>query len=412
MSFARFSAVALVLASTFAHAHELAAAPKPGEQAPQIALERLLQAPDGAQSTLAALKGKVVVLEFWATWCAPCVASIPHMNALADAFKDQPIQFISITSEEELKIRKFLVKKPIHGWVGLDTDESVFHAYGIQAIPRTVLLDQDGRFVGELDPGSLNVQILDALLASKKPDLPPPAPAGMRIVPGIEPGSTDGRAPLYEVLIRPTSGGAGAGGSASGSGKLTIHATPLADLVAQAYGVPRTRLINRLPPSEELYDVVMVLPEARSDEMYPLLQRALETTFKLRCRREERETEVILMKRGPAVEKRLSTTASTGGVSVSNGPGRLECVNVDAPTLASNLESALKKPVIDETQLAQHYDVDLEWDAEDPKAVIAATREKLGLELSPEHRRIEFLLVEPVGSAETDPATDPARSRD
>src|SRR5215471_21366282 len=87
-----------------------------GDLPPPLGLEKILQAPDGKKVEWGALKGKVVVLEFWATWCGPCVAAIPHLNELADKFKEEPIQFIAVTSEDEKVVRRFLRNKPLHAW--------------------------------------------------------------------------------------------------------------------------------------------------------------------------------------------------------------------------------------------------------------------------------------------------------
>src|SRR5713101_5460785 len=67
-----------------------------GNAAPAIKLEKLLQAPPNASTDWEKLKGKVVVLDFWATWCTPCVAGIPHLNQLAAEFSGQPVVFIGI----------------------------------------------------------------------------------------------------------------------------------------------------------------------------------------------------------------------------------------------------------------------------------------------------------------------------
>ncbi len=72
-----------------------------GDQAPLLEACTLLQAPPGTKLDAASLRGKVVVLEFWATWCGPCIAAIPRLNRLAERFKDQPVQFVAITAEDE-----------------------------------------------------------------------------------------------------------------------------------------------------------------------------------------------------------------------------------------------------------------------------------------------------------------------
>src|SRR5262245_46570784 len=84
----------LILTSAVALGADPTKAAVVGEPAPPLTLERLLQAPAGAKADWSALRGHVVVLEFWATWCVPCVRAVPHLNDLAEQFKDQPVQFL------------------------------------------------------------------------------------------------------------------------------------------------------------------------------------------------------------------------------------------------------------------------------------------------------------------------------
>ncbi len=67
--------------------------------APDFSVAKVLNAPVKSVKSLKDLKGKVVFLEYWATWCGPCVASIPHMNRLEEALKGEPVVFLSVTDE-------------------------------------------------------------------------------------------------------------------------------------------------------------------------------------------------------------------------------------------------------------------------------------------------------------------------
>jgi thiol-disulfide isomerase/thioredoxin len=138
-----------------------------GMPAPALSLTKVLQAPAGTKASWEALRGKAVVLEFWATWCVPCVAAFPHINELAGKYKDKPIQFIAITTETEQQVTKFLKKKPLATWIGLDTDRSVSKAYDITGIPVTVLVDAQGNLAGFTYPTEVNEKVLDDLLAGR-----------------------------------------------------------------------------------------------------------------------------------------------------------------------------------------------------------------------------------------------------
>jgi thiol-disulfide isomerase/thioredoxin len=109
--------------------------PQKGAPAPPLDTLKLLQAPLGARADWASLKGKVVVLEFWATWCSPCVASLPHLNQLVESLDPAKFQFISIDDEDLKAVQTFLTKRKMSGWVGVDASGGVFGLYGVESRP-------------------------------------------------------------------------------------------------------------------------------------------------------------------------------------------------------------------------------------------------------------------------------------
>jgi thiol-disulfide isomerase/thioredoxin len=107
---------------------------------------------------LAALRGKVVLLDFWATWCGPCRVSMPKINALSRRYKDRGLVVLgltefegdvegkSVTRAEELEyLREFKRKQNITYGFGVSNDTKTRHTYSIYTIPTTVLIDRKGR---------------------------------------------------------------------------------------------------------------------------------------------------------------------------------------------------------------------------------------------------------------------------
>ncbi len=115
---------------------------------------------------------KFKVLEFWATWCRPCLKAVPHLNRLQEKFRDSNIVFLSVTYEEKFKTGQIFRKVDFQTIVTSDSTRKIHQLLRIQyngtmAIPRTVLIDDENRIVWYGYPTELNEKLLKDFMERK-----------------------------------------------------------------------------------------------------------------------------------------------------------------------------------------------------------------------------------------------------
>ena len=121
--------------------------PIKGKQiAPNFSLEDL----HGKKVDLKQFRGKVVFLNFWATWCGPCKEEMPSMEALYQMFKEKNFVFltISVDYEEKKKVKEFIDKHRYTFPVLIDPKCLALDLYGVKGIPTTILIDKKGTMIG------------------------------------------------------------------------------------------------------------------------------------------------------------------------------------------------------------------------------------------------------------------------
>ena len=104
-----------------------------------------LQDRAGQTHRLEDYRGKVVLVNFWATWCPPCIAELPSMQRLADRMADQPFEVLAINVEESaFRVWKFMQMVGVRFTVLLDEKRETFEAWGGSVFPTSYLVDKEG----------------------------------------------------------------------------------------------------------------------------------------------------------------------------------------------------------------------------------------------------------------------------
>jgi DsbE subfamily thiol:disulfide oxidoreductase len=127
---------------------------------------------EGETKSLSSYKGKVVFLNFWATWCGPCRIEMPSLEALYNKFSDKDLEILAVNCrEDQAAVSSFLKNEGFTFPVLLDLNGRVSMNYGVQAIPTTFLIDRDGmiilRLVGSTDWDTAKIHAaLESLLSN------------------------------------------------------------------------------------------------------------------------------------------------------------------------------------------------------------------------------------------------------
>jgi peroxiredoxin len=113
------------------------------------ALDFTLNDIDGKGWTLRQLEGKIVVVNFWASWCPPCRKEMPDLDAINKEFRDKGLVILAISDEDREKVRPFLAEHPVSYPILLDPGRKVSDLFVVRGIPKTFVYDRAGRLAAE-----------------------------------------------------------------------------------------------------------------------------------------------------------------------------------------------------------------------------------------------------------------------
>lgn len=138
--------------------------PLVGKPAPDFALEGLTQSADRIR--LADLKGKAVVLSFWASWCGPCQMEAPALDRLSKRMRDRNVAVIGVnTNDQRARALEFARRGNLSYTLVHDQDSEVAERYGVESLPTLVFIDKNG-MVSAVRTGLTDEGSIEALLSA------------------------------------------------------------------------------------------------------------------------------------------------------------------------------------------------------------------------------------------------------
>ena len=154
--------IAAFLATGLGRDPAAAASPLVGREAPDFRLEGL----DGPAVELSTLRGQVVVVNFWASWCAECRIEQPALDATWERFRDSGVVVVGVNFQDQsADARQYLAETGSSYPTVRDSDSTTSLAYGLRGVPETFLVDRSGRVVDRII-GPVNEDALAARIQS------------------------------------------------------------------------------------------------------------------------------------------------------------------------------------------------------------------------------------------------------
>lgn len=401
---------------------------KIGDKLPPVILAEIKGGKCIPASLNALTQNKVVILEFWETWCGPCISSMPHLKQLYDKFKDD-VTVIAVCHSDLEKSIAFIEKNAYPFHFLFDKEKELSKLFPHDGIPHTILLDRQGNVSNKTSPSYITEEVISSLIDGKNTNLPQTGSITSK-------ASEDTEMPLFSFKISRYKLGEAIGSVKENWKKIsfqyvfgyeanmfkdsveetetkTITGMPICGLYQIAYGDLN---IDRIVYSKELSRLDSYLPQHLYNASFTIsdwvsgkstiLQKQLDIAFNLHSYIKTCDTTVLVLKDiipNDSVFRLLSSAEDTirnkgGYVSdCSDYKISIESRSITKQEIANILETFLHIPVIANTNM--YYQANLKWDSNGNWKKLSIDEyiemlRKYGIILEKQLRKIDYVHIE------------------
>ncbi|MBB2148088.1 redoxin family protein [Pedobacter gandavensis] len=373
---------------------------KNGDQFPNIPIQNLLNAPTKSFSLTNKGENKFYILNFWGTWCSPCIPEMDNLAKLQNKNMSK-MQVIAIADDEPNRLLNYLKKKPSKLWLASDTSATLYQLFGFAYVGQSAVVNAKGKVIALVKTDSINQAMIDQLAkgitVKSTAELKEKPVSNQEDLFAVDSTVQESFSIRSYMIGQQAMSKRYSLNSIYNNRRITFINSTILSIYRQAYHIVSPQQIAYEIPEKEvsdynnkqsLYCLDLLIKPNSKDSLYQILQQKLPLLMPVKARIEFREMPVYaLVNKGFHQEESAKTALSysfSGKGYESEGASLEEFAN-------DYLSNEFELPVVDETGLTKRYDIKTNVILRDRNGILKSIHD-IGLDLVKKTKAMKVLV--------------------